>query len=226
MLQKQRVEISRATAPFTVQVPVRRRRPAPAVAAAARAAEGAAARRCRSRCAQPQATPAPPRARGRSRASSRPAATSSAWTSRTRASPTRCSTISTGRRTIRRRTRTTTPAGRSRKASPCRPCACSIRRCSTRRWSSSPATSRAAGGVDGHRQPSSRSITTPTTRSSRCATSCKAADIQVAEEPFEAGGAEVRARLVHHPRRRAGRSRRGGEGARPAGVTRCRRRRR
>ena len=64
-----------------------------------------------------------PLRRGRRRGNSRQAATSSEWTSRTRGSPTRCSTISTGRRTIRRRVRTTTPAGRSRKASACRPCA-------------------------------------------------------------------------------------------------------
>ena len=63
------------------------------------------------------------RSRRPRRASFRRAATSSAWTSRTRASPTRCSTISSGRRTIRRRRRTTTPAGRSPKASPSRPCA-------------------------------------------------------------------------------------------------------
>ena len=42
-------------------------------------------------------------AEARARGRSRPAATSCAWTSRTAASPTRCSTISTGRRTIRRR---------------------------------------------------------------------------------------------------------------------------
>ena len=93
VLQKQRVEISRATAPFTVH--------------GARARGGAAARWTRRRrgggdaatraAGQPRGTDA------RKRARSRRAATSSAWISRTRASPTRCSTTSTGRRTIRRR---------------------------------------------------------------------------------------------------------------------------
>ena len=45
-----------------------------------------------------------PRSRSPRRGPSPPARTSSAWTSRTAASPTRCSTISTGRRTIRSRT--------------------------------------------------------------------------------------------------------------------------
>ena len=64
----------------------------------------------------------PTRSRKRSRRHSRPAATSCAWISRIRASPTRCSTGSTGRRTIRRNIRTTTPRGRS--------AICSARKCS------------------------------------------------------------------------------------------------
>ena len=56
-------------------------------------------------------------------APSPPARTSSAWTSRTAASPMRCWTTSTGARTIRRARRTTTPAGRSPSCSTCRRCA-------------------------------------------------------------------------------------------------------
>ena len=91
VLQKQHVEISRATAPFTVTCRPRRDG---AADGGGRRGRGDAAQRRRA------STSAPSRVAD----SSPPAATSSAWTSRTRASPTRCSTISTGRRTIRRRT--------------------------------------------------------------------------------------------------------------------------
>src|SRR5205085_1952489 len=62
---------------------------------------------------------------------SRPGATSSAWTSRIRASPTRSSTFSSGARTIRRRIHMTTRGGRSRRASGCRPCASPTSKCWT-----------------------------------------------------------------------------------------------
>ena len=65
------------------------------------------------------------RRRRRRPAPSRPAATSCAWISPTAASPTRCSTTSTGRPTIRSAARTTTPAGPSAS-------------CSTSRSSASP----------------------------------------------------------------------------------------
>ena len=174
VLQKQGVEISRATSAFTVNLPVRRPAAGGGAGAGGRGAAagggGVAAagprwrRRTRwRRTRRGRAAGATRRPRCRRSASSPRAATSSAWISRTRASPTRCSTISTGRRTIRSATRTTTPAGRSRRASACRPCASSTRRCSTRRWRWSRATSRrrracrAAGRC-------SRSITTRTTR--------------------------------------------------------------
>ena len=120
VLQKQRVEISRATAPFTVSVPVRAVAATALVVAAV--AVVAAARRAMATARQQRRRRRRRRPRRRPRRrNSRRAATSSAWTSRTRASPTRCSTISSGHRTIRRRRRTTTPAGRSPKASTCRP---------------------------------------------------------------------------------------------------------
>jgi hypothetical protein len=94
VMQKQAVEISRATAPFTVNV--------------ALAAPTAQAGPPRTRPARRRRAP-----RGRSLR----ARTSSAWISPTRASRMRCSTISTGALTIRRRTRTMTPAGRSPRGS-------------------------------------------------------------------------------------------------------------
>ena len=112
VLQKQGVEISRATSAFTVNLPVRR--PAAGGGAGARrtrrgwlgadavervAAEAGAA----DAAGRTQQAPRLRRPRCRRSANSPRAATSSAWISRTRASPTRCSTISTGRRTIRRR---------------------------------------------------------------------------------------------------------------------------
>ena len=48
-----------------------------------------------------------------------------------------------------------------------------------------------------------RSTTTPTTRWSRCATASRTRTFEAAEEPFEAGGQEVQPRLVHHQERRA-----------------------
>ncbi len=144
VLQKQGVEISRATAAFTVNLPVR----APAAAAAGgggrgagggagrgagAGAAGAAGGAGRARARRPRLCPC--------RASSRLAATSSGWISPTHALPTRCSTTSTGRRTIRRRTRTTTRDGRSRRLSTYRRCASSTPRCSKCRWSPSRAPS-------------------------------------------------------------------------------------
>ena len=121
VLQKQAVEISRATAAFTVQVPAR---PAATGRGGRGGRGGRSGRRGGGEDAPAPEAPPKPLAAGR-RASFRPAATSSGWISRTRASPTRCSTISTGRRTTAVAARTTTPAGRSPRASPCRPCASS-----------------------------------------------------------------------------------------------------
>ena len=129
VLQKQGVEISRATAAFTVMVPARRRRRAPTTTTrrrqdgpAGRGPGGRTAGRI-GRTGAGQERDKRERAPRRRRAPSPPARTSSAWISRTAASPTRCSTISTGARTIRRRRRTTTPAGRSPSCSTCRRCA-------------------------------------------------------------------------------------------------------
>ena len=125
VLQKQRVEISKATSSFSVNVPVRvvvannggganggGRGGRGGANAAVPNANGAGAN------ATPPAPPAPRRPRRRN---SPRAATSSEWTSPSRASPTRCSTTSSGHRTIRKRPRTTTPVGPSPKASTCRP---------------------------------------------------------------------------------------------------------
>ena len=118
VLQKQAVEISRATAAVHGDGAGATRRRRRGGAAAVARGRGGRLRRRGSRAQDPvrraRGSAQPPNHRrtpraDRRRASSRPAATSSAWTSRTRASPTRCSTISTGRRTIRRRGRTTTP---------------------------------------------------------------------------------------------------------------------
>ena len=86
-----------------------------------RAGAGAAGK-TEGRCGQESRISPPTRSRKPSPGNSRPAATSFAWISRIRASPTRCSIASTGRRTIRRNTRTTTRRGRS--------AICSARRCS------------------------------------------------------------------------------------------------
>ena len=92
-LQAQGVEISKATAPFTVAVK--------------RKAGSESSRPATT--ASPAASPTPYRRQRIER--SRPAVTSSAWTNLTAASRTRCSTTNTGRRTIRSRTSTTTPHG-------------------------------------------------------------------------------------------------------------------
>ena len=90
VLQLQGCEISRTTAAFTVDMPVKKKaRPAGGEGAADASKDEpkpAAKRRPRRRS---------PTRRRPSRASSRPAATSSGWTSPTAASPMRCSTIST-----------------------------------------------------------------------------------------------------------------------------------
>ena len=106
------------------------RRPAAVDGAAGEARRRLLVARRPRRAGAAQATPesrrlAVPRRRPTSRrprrpANSRRAATSSGWTSRTRASRMRCSTTSTGPRTTRRRVRTTTPAGRSPRPSACR----------------------------------------------------------------------------------------------------------
>ena len=124
IMQLQGCEISRATAPFTVTIPGkqaarardderRRRRQRPK---RRRPSEGAESRRS----GQPPTTTS--RARPRRGPSPR-APTSCGWISPTAASPTRCSTISTGRPTIRSAIRTTTPAGRSASCSTSRSCA-------------------------------------------------------------------------------------------------------
>ena len=102
ILQLQGCEISRATAPFTVTVPGKK---APAARDDQRRAVGQRRRDRRRRgrtrrtgTSRRQTSRASPR-RGRSP----PAPTCCAWISPTAASPTRCSTTSTGRRTIRRR---------------------------------------------------------------------------------------------------------------------------
>jgi hypothetical protein len=100
-LQAQGVDISRATAPFTV--PVRKKpgsTPSPSITSATSAAAGPG-----STSATSASGPNPKTAR------SRPAPTSCAWTSPTAASPTRSSITSTGRQTIRNKTSTTTPPG-------------------------------------------------------------------------------------------------------------------
>ena len=130
VLQKQRVEISRATSAFTASLPVR---PAAGggTAGGGRGA-GGGGRGDAAVAAEPTRPPRPQPVR-RQPVTFPPARTSCAWTSRTRASPTRCSTISTGRRTTRRRVRTTTPDGPFPRASACRRCASPTRRCSKRR---------------------------------------------------------------------------------------------
>ncbi len=155
-----------------------------------------------------------PHGRRPKRANSRPAATSSAWTSRTRASPTRCSTTSTGRRTTRRSSRTTTPAGRSRRASACRPCASSTRRCSTCRWSSVTGPISAPGGVDRHRdglrdQPQRRQ------RAHHAALPAEGRRHRGRRGAVRGGRPEVQPRVVHHQGRLAGRPRQGDDGTGP-----------
>ena len=110
VLQKQGCEISRASAPFTVTCPRKKARRGGRGAASAAAEH----RRRWRRPASPKKNPSP------NRAPSRPAATSCAWTSPTAASPTPCSTTSTGPPTIRRRASTTTPAGPSANWATCR----------------------------------------------------------------------------------------------------------
>ena len=123
----------------------------------------------------------------RGRGNSRPAATSSGWTSRIRALPMRCSTTSTGARPIRRSIRTTTPAGRSPKDLRCRRCGWSMPRSSTLRWSASTGEVRARGGVSGSgavfaiNHDGDNALATLRYR-------FKDADFQAAEEPFEADG--------------------------------------
>ena len=205
VMQKQRVEISRATAAFTVKVPARRPQ---AQATGQRDTTAATARRDSS---------AASRVTSHESRTSQRAATSSGWTSRTRASPTRCSTTSTGHLTTRRPTRTTTPGGRSPKDSRRRRSASPTRRCSK------------VAGRSGDRARSSPRVASPVpvTRSSSTPTATtqlitlryrfRSADFQAAEEPFDGGRAALCARLVHHSRRRAGRPRQGGEGTRPQG---------
>ena len=130
-----------------------------------------------------------------------------------------------GRRTIRRATRTTTRAGRSRKASPCRPFACSIPRCSTRRSSCVKSAVRPPSGVAGQgsdlrHQPQRRqradhaALQAASRRTSR-----------LAEEPFEAAGQKfARGSFIVRDVSQADLDA-ADEGSRPAGV-RARRRRR
>ena len=171
VLQKQGVEISRATAPFTVMVPGKEDPAAPTTTTQRADGDwtsGGRRRRQQGRRAKASSAnrPTPTAAR------SRPAPTSSAWTSRTAASPTRCSTISTGARTIRSARRTTTPgwtfpelfnvqASRVTRR----------RRCSTRPMEKVKRRGRRAkGGVAAIRDASTSSTTTPTSRWRRCAT--------------------------------------------------------
>ena len=125
MLQKQGVEISRATAPFTVTVPGKKAPARPTTTTndgrAGRAGSGTGGPSAQEQAGG--AGRAGQEARCRRRARSPLVRTSSAWISPTAASPTRCSTTSTGARTIRSARRTTTPAGRSPSSSTCRPCA-------------------------------------------------------------------------------------------------------
>ena len=176
VLQKQAVEISRATAEFTVH---------DAGAAARRRAAGRG-RRARSggggggrgagaaadSAARADQLRAPTPRSERSHVRSRLVRTSSAWTSRIRASPTRCSTISTGARTIRSAipyddTGWTFPEGFGVQA--IRVTDTTVLKAPMTRVDG-PIV--APGGVTGQRFGLHRSITTPTTRSRRCATSC------------------------------------------------------
>ena len=95
-------------------------------------------------------------------------ATSSAWTSPTRASPTRCSIVSSGRLKIRRRVLTMTPAGRSAPSS-----ASTLHASSTPPSSKRPCISlqiRPPHPAPHHSPATPSSLrTTPTRRSSRCA---------------------------------------------------------
>ncbi len=152
VLQKQRVEISRATAPFTVQVPVR---PA-ANAGGGRGGRGgrgrSGGRGCGGRCgcgggagaAAAQETPAAPAAPAAPRFESRefPAGSYIIRMDQpySRIADALLDYQVPGRRTIRSPLPTTTPAGHSPRASAFRPSASSIRRCSTRpcRWSPVP----------------------------------------------------------------------------------------
>ena len=176
VLQKQaRRDLARDGGVHRARCPARPPAAAGAAAAAARRRRRTRRRRAAARRAaatrREAAAGARRRRRRRRRASSRRAATSSAWISRTRASPTRCSTISTGRRTIRRRnpyddTGWTFPEGFGVQAV----------RVTDAKVLDAPmelvkGDVKAPSGVHGHRQRCSRSTTTPTTRSSRCATS-------------------------------------------------------
>ena len=111
VMDKQKVEISRATSAFTVTLPPKKKE---------EDAKHPTAQR------RPRTKRRPTKIRkilSRPPANFPPAATSFAWTNRTRASPTRCSIINIGARTIRRKLRTTTPAGRSANYSACKSCA-------------------------------------------------------------------------------------------------------
>ncbi len=184
VLQKQRVEVSRATAAFTVQVPVR---PARHAGGRDRTRRRRRARRARHRhahaagaaCAASSAY-REPRVPGRQLHHPHGSAVLAH-----RRCPARLS--GTGRRTIPSRTRTTTRAGRSRRALPFRRCACSIRRSSTCRCSSRQGPWRPPSGVAG-----TGSVFAINNNADNGLISLRyrlrSADIQMAEEPFEAGG--------------------------------------
>ncbi len=124
VLQKQGVEISRATAAFTVTVPGKRAplRPNATTTDGDGASGGRTERWAGWAGRAGQAGSARPKrdARAGDAAPSRRARTSSGWISRTVVSLIRCSIISTGARTIRSARRTTTPDGRSPSCSTCR----------------------------------------------------------------------------------------------------------
>ncbi len=175
VMRKQAVEISRATAAFTVQVPVKRPpaangrggRSGQAAGGNAAAAEGQPAGGGRGNQTPDETTPPRPKTEAREF----PAGSYIIRMDQpySRIADALLDYQVPGRRTIPRSARTTTRAGHSRRASACRPCGCSTPRCSTCRWSSSRARSRhrAASPAPG---PSSRSTTTRTWRSSPCAT--------------------------------------------------------
>ncbi len=81
-----------------------------------------------------------------------------------------CSITSTGRRTIRKPTFTTTPHGPWVSSRTSKSCAWRIRRCCRRRWNASPRKSNRRAESPAAPAPSTSSITTPTTRSSRFVT--------------------------------------------------------
>ena len=132
--------------------------------------------------------PGPRTSRAGDRGPSPPAPTSCAWTSRTAASPTRCSTISTGRQTIRSAIPTTTPGWTFGEL-----CNVQVVRVTdvegARRGDGA---GQGRGAAAGRRRParaaSSRSTTTPTRRSSTLRYRLKDAQFDAAEEPFEAAG--------------------------------------